>query len=58
MDMSEKYIEMWKSIGMDIEKHNILLNALGGFYTEIYLSQKNRPKKNEHLKRARGPEIF
>ncbi|MCL5877620.1 MAG: 2-hydroxyacyl-CoA dehydratase family protein [Candidatus Bathyarchaeota archaeon] len=47
--MSEKYVEMWKSIGMDIEKHNILLNALGQFYTSIYLSQKNRPKKMDYF---------
>jgi|WetSurMetagenome_2_1015567.scaffolds.fasta_scaffold144572_2 benzoyl-CoA reductase/2-hydroxyglutaryl-CoA dehydratase subunit BcrC/BadD/HgdB len=48
-NMSEKYVEMWKSIGMDIEKHNILLNALGQFYGSIYLSQKNRPKKMDYF---------
>jgi benzoyl-CoA reductase/2-hydroxyglutaryl-CoA dehydratase subunit BcrC/BadD/HgdB len=47
--MSEQYYEMWKSIGINIEKHNILLNALGGFYTDIYLSQKNRPKKMDYF---------
>jgi Benzoyl-CoA reductase/2-hydroxyglutaryl-CoA dehydratase subunit, BcrC/BadD/HgdB len=47
--MSEKYVELWKSIGMDIEKHNILLNALGQFYTSIYLSQKNRPQKIDYF---------
>ena len=47
--MSEKYVEMWKSLGMNIEKHNILLTALGGFYTDIYLSQKNRPKKMDYF---------
>ena len=47
--MSEKYVEMWKNIGMDIEKHNILLNALGQFYSSIYLSQKNRPKKMDYF---------
>jgi benzoyl-CoA reductase/2-hydroxyglutaryl-CoA dehydratase subunit BcrC/BadD/HgdB len=47
--MSEKYYEMWKNIGMDIEKHNILLNTLGQFYGSIYLPQKNRPKKMDYF---------
>jgi benzoyl-CoA reductase/2-hydroxyglutaryl-CoA dehydratase subunit BcrC/BadD/HgdB len=47
--MSEKYCELWKNIGIDIEKHNILLNALGQFYTNIYLSQKDRPKKMDYF---------
>ena len=42
--MAEKYVEMWKSLGMDIEKHNLLLNGLGQYYTATVLSQKNRPK--------------
>ena len=42
--MSEKYIPMWKNLGVDIEKHNQLLNILGQYYTAVYLSQKNRPK--------------
>lgn len=47
--MSEQYLEMWKNIGIDIEKHNTLLAALGQFYTDIYLSQKNRPKKMDYF---------
>jgi benzoyl-CoA reductase/2-hydroxyglutaryl-CoA dehydratase subunit BcrC/BadD/HgdB len=47
--MSEKYLELWKSIDMDIEKHNILLNALGQFYSSIYLPQKNRPQKIDYF---------
>ena len=42
--MTEKYVPMWKNLGMDIEKHNQLLNILGQYYTAVYLSQKNRPK--------------
>ena len=44
--MAEKYVEMWKNLGMDIEKHDQLLNGLGQYYTSAVLSQKNRPKKN------------
>jgi len=47
--MSEQYLEMWKNIEIDIEKHNILLSALGQFYTDIYLSQKNRPQKMDYF---------
>ncbi len=47
--MAEKYVEMWKNLEMDIEKHNQLLNALGQFYASIYLSQKNRPKKMDYF---------
>jgi benzoyl-CoA reductase/2-hydroxyglutaryl-CoA dehydratase subunit BcrC/BadD/HgdB len=42
--MAEKYIPMYKSLGMNIEKHNQLLGILGQYYTAVYLSQKNRPK--------------
>ena len=47
--MAEKYVEMWKNLGMDIEKHNQLLNILGQYYTAVYLSQKNRPKKMDYF---------
>ena len=47
--MSGNHVELWKSIGINIEKHNVLLNALGQFYTNIYLSQKDRPKKMDYF---------
>jgi benzoyl-CoA reductase/2-hydroxyglutaryl-CoA dehydratase subunit BcrC/BadD/HgdB len=47
--MAEKYVEMWKSLGMDIEKHNLLLNGLGQYYTSAVLSQKDRPKKMDYF---------
>jgi benzoyl-CoA reductase/2-hydroxyglutaryl-CoA dehydratase subunit BcrC/BadD/HgdB len=43
--MSEKYGEMYKKLGMNVEKHDQLLNILGQYYTAVYLSQKNRPQK-------------
>jgi len=42
--MAEKYVPMYTELGMDIEKHNQLLNGLGQYYTAAVLSQKNRPK--------------
>jgi benzoyl-CoA reductase/2-hydroxyglutaryl-CoA dehydratase subunit BcrC/BadD/HgdB len=47
--MAEKYVEMWKTLGMDIEKHNLLLNGLGQYYTSAVLSQKDRPKKMDYF---------
>ncbi|WIF95619.1 double-cubane-cluster-containing anaerobic reductase [Caminicella sporogenes] len=38
------YREMWKSLDMDLEKHDKLCEVLPQFYEEIYLSQKNRPQ--------------
>jgi len=38
------YTEMWKSLGLDLESHDALLAGLGKAYTDIFLSQKNRPE--------------
>ena len=35
--------QMWKELGIDLEQHDLLLNALGPIFQEIYLSQENRP---------------
>ena len=36
--------QMWADLGIDLKKHDMLMNALPPIYKEIYLSQKNRPK--------------
>ncbi len=38
------YVSMWKELGLDLEKHDALLNTLSEFYKNIYLSQSNRPE--------------
>jgi len=38
------YREMWRELGIDLEQHDLLMNALPPVYKEIYLSQKNRPQ--------------
>ncbi len=36
---------MWKELGIDMEKHDILLSVLPGIFKEIYIdAQKNRPQ--------------
>jgi benzoyl-CoA reductase/2-hydroxyglutaryl-CoA dehydratase subunit BcrC/BadD/HgdB len=42
--MSEDYRDMWKSLGLDLEAHDALLDILGKGYQDIYLAQKNRPE--------------
>ncbi len=34
---------MWKGLGLNLEKHDVLLNALGKIYGDLFLTQKNRP---------------
>ena len=41
--MAKDYTEMWRGLGMDIKAHEGLLQALGKGYSDIFLSQKNRP---------------
>ncbi len=41
--MSNNYRPMWKTLGLDLEAHDILLDTLGKAYTDIYMAQANRP---------------
>lgn len=36
--------KMWSELGIDLDSHGQLMNALGPIYQEIYLSQPNRPQ--------------
>jgi len=42
--MSQDYTSMWAELGLDLEAHDALLSVLGNAYTDIYLSQKDRPE--------------
>jgi hypothetical protein len=42
--MANDNVQMWTELGIDLKSHNLLLNALGPVFQEIYLSQKNRPQ--------------
>jgi benzoyl-CoA reductase/2-hydroxyglutaryl-CoA dehydratase subunit BcrC/BadD/HgdB len=41
--MTTDNVQMWKELGIDLKPHDMLMNALGPMYQEIYLSQDNRP---------------
>lgn len=38
------YTKMWTELGLDLQGHDALLGVLGGAYSDIFLSQKNRPE--------------
>jgi benzoyl-CoA reductase/2-hydroxyglutaryl-CoA dehydratase subunit BcrC/BadD/HgdB len=38
------YRSMWAELDLDLEKHDLLLQALPGMYAETFLDQDNRPK--------------
>ncbi len=38
------YTKMWSSLGLDLKGHDALLSVLGNAYSDIFLSQKNRPE--------------
>ena len=43
------YNEMWKGLGLDMERQDQLLNALGAIYSDVYMGQKDRPKGMEYF---------
>ena len=43
------YRSMWTDLGLDLDRHDTLLAALGGMYQDIFLSQQNRPKGMEYF---------
>ena len=41
--MSQNHI-MWEKLGMDVETHDLLCEALPQAFGDVYLSQENRQK--------------
>jgi hypothetical protein len=41
--MANENVQMWTELNIDLKSHDMLLNALGPIFQEVYLSQKNRP---------------
>ncbi|HII70599.1 double-cubane-cluster-containing anaerobic reductase [Methanopyrus kandleri] len=41
--------EIWKELGIDLERHDELLEALPEVYEEIFLSQENRPERMSYF---------
>ncbi|MFW5730363.1 MAG: double-cubane-cluster-containing anaerobic reductase [Desulfonatronovibrionaceae bacterium] len=47
--MSDDYKEMWEKLNLDIPAHDGLLEVLGKFYNDIYMSQDGRLKGMEYM---------
>jgi benzoyl-CoA reductase/2-hydroxyglutaryl-CoA dehydratase subunit BcrC/BadD/HgdB len=47
--MSTPYDAMWEKLNLDLDAHSGLLEVLGKFYGDIYLSQNGRLKGMEYL---------
>lgn len=43
MNKINDYIQMWESLGIDVEKHNELMESMSRIHEKLFLSQKNRP---------------
>lgn len=43
------YTQMWKDLGLDLEGHEKLMQALGGAYQQTFLTQRNRPRGMAYL---------
>jgi benzoyl-CoA reductase/2-hydroxyglutaryl-CoA dehydratase subunit BcrC/BadD/HgdB len=42
--MTSEHVQMWQDLNIDLKSHDMLLNALGPIFQEVYLSPKNRPQ--------------
>ncbi|MCL5290863.1 MAG: 2-hydroxyacyl-CoA dehydratase family protein [Firmicutes bacterium] len=47
--MTSDYRKMWESIGLNLEAHDQLLQALPPAYGQVYMSQENRPDGMEYF---------
>ena len=43
------YREMWTELGLDLDAHDVLLEAVGGLYVSTFLAQNNRPEGMGYL---------
>ena len=43
------YKAMWESLGMDVETHDLLCEALPQAFGDVYLSQENRPEGMDYF---------
>jgi benzoyl-CoA reductase/2-hydroxyglutaryl-CoA dehydratase subunit BcrC/BadD/HgdB len=41
--MVNENVQMWTELDIDLKSHDMLLNALGPIFQEVFLSQENRP---------------
>jgi benzoyl-CoA reductase/2-hydroxyglutaryl-CoA dehydratase subunit BcrC/BadD/HgdB len=47
--MPTDYRPMWKSLGLNLDNHDKLMEVLGAAYGSLFMSQKNRPQHTSYL---------
>ncbi len=47
--MAANYEQMWKDLGLDLVAHDMLLQALGKGYQDIFLTQESRPQAMDYF---------
>lgn len=45
----DKNHEMWSNLGMDVETHDLLCQALPGAFGDVFLTQENRPEGMDYF---------
>jgi len=48
-ESTSDYRRMWADLGLDLDKHDALLGALGQNYQNTYLSQPDRPRAMQYF---------
>ena len=48
----ENFREIWRELGIDLEKHDQLLKSQHTLHQKIHLSQPNRPKEMERFDKS------
>lgn len=48
-DTTVDYHPMWAELGLDLEMHDVLLQAVGGMYGSTFMTQQNRPQGMGYL---------
>lgn len=48
-DAPVDYRPMWTELGLDLEMHDVLLQAVGGMYGDTFLTQTDRPQQMGYL---------
>ncbi len=47
--MSADYTEMWTKLGLNLEAHDALLSVLSKGYSDVFLTQQNRPEGMQYF---------
>ena len=52
------YRAMWEGLGMDVNTHDLLCEALPQAFGDVYLSQGNRPEGMDYFNNTSAPAVW